>query len=122
MKAEDLLQRQGMSNNVAEYAGARRILKYMSTRPPGRITIQGDSNLLINQLSGRWGIKKGPYLPIATATKRLLADLRGLGWQIDFCWILREQSGECDSLSKRTCPVMDKSAPQEGNYMPANNP
>lgn len=39
----------------------------------------------INQLNGRWRIKKGLYLSIATETKELLAHLRGLGWQISFC-------------------------------------
>ena len=27
--------------------------------------------------------------------------LRGLGWQISFCWIPREQNEECDALSKK---------------------
>jgi hypothetical protein len=27
--------------------------------------------------------------------------LRGLGWQINFCWIPREQNEECDALSKK---------------------
>jgi ribonuclease HI len=89
-----------MSNNVAEYAGVLRILKHLSSRPPGRVTIYGDSNLVINQLNGRWRIRKGLYLSIAIATKELLAHLRGLGWQINFCWIPREQNEECDALSK----------------------
>jgi ribonuclease HI len=90
-----------MSNNVAEYAGVRHILKFMSSRPPGRATIRGDSNLVINQLNGKWRVKKGLYLSIATETKELLAHLRGLGWQISFRWIPREQNAECDRLSKK---------------------
>jgi ribonuclease HI len=90
-----------MSNNVAEYAGVRQILRYLAPRPPGRVTIHGDSNLVINQLSGRWRIKKGLYLSIATETKELLTHLRELGWQISFTWIPREQNEECDALSKR---------------------
>ena len=91
----------GMSNNVAEYAGALHILKYLAPRPPGRVTIHGDSNLVINQLNGKWRIKKGLYLSIATETKELLDYLRGLGWQINFCWIPREQNEDCDGLSKK---------------------
>ena len=72
-----------MSNNVAEYAGVLHILKHLSSRQPGRVTIHGDSNLVINQPSGRWRIKKGLYLSIATETKELLAYLRGLGWQVN---------------------------------------
>ena len=97
-----------MSNNVAEYAGVLHILKYLSCRPPGRVTIYGDSNLVINQLKGKWRIRKGLYLPIAIETKALLAHLHGLGWQINFCWIPREQNKECDALSKKDCPARDR--------------
>jgi ribonuclease HI len=90
-----------MSNNVAEYAGVLHILKYLSSRPPGRVTIHGDSNLVINQLNGKWRVRKGLYLSIAIETKELLVYLRGLGWQINFCWIPREQNEECDALSKK---------------------
>jgi ribonuclease HI len=89
-----------MSNNVAEYAGVRHILRYLASRPPGRVTIHGDSNLVINQLSGKWRVRKGLYLSIAVETKELLAYLRGLGWQINFCWIPRERNEECDALSR----------------------
>jgi ribonuclease HI len=90
-----------MSNNVAEYAGALHILKCLAGRPPGRVTIYGDSNLVINQLNGKWRVRKGLYLSIAIEAKELLAHLRGLGWQISFCWIPREQNEECDALSKK---------------------
>ena len=92
-----------MSNNVAEYAGVLHVLKYLVPRPPGRVTIRGDSNLVINQLSGKWRIKKGLYLSIAVETKELLAFLRGLGWQINLCWIPREQNEECNRSSKKDC-------------------
>jgi ribonuclease HI len=96
-----------MSNNVAEYAGVLHILKYLSSRPPRRVTIHGDSNLVINQLSGKWRVRKGLYLSIAIETKELLAYLRGLGWQITCCWIPREQNEECDALSKKTADKPD---------------
>jgi hypothetical protein len=65
------------------------------------VTIHGDSNLVVNQLKGRWRIKKGLCLSIAIETKELLAYLRGLGWRINFCWIPRDQNKECDRLSKK---------------------
>jgi ribonuclease HI len=80
----------------------RHILKNLSSRPPGRVTIHGDSNLVINQLNGKWRVRKGLYLSIAIETKELLAYLRGLGWQINFSWIPRERNEECDALSKKT--------------------
>lgn len=94
-----------MSNNVAEYAGVLHILKYLSCRLPGRVTIYGDANLVINQLNDEWRIRKGLYLSLAVEAKELLARLRGLGWQINLCWIPREQNEECDTLSKKDCPT-----------------
>jgi ribonuclease HI len=96
-----------MSNNLAEYAGVLHILKHLASRRPGRVTIHGDSNLVINQLSGKWRVRKGLYLSIAVETKELLAHLRGLGWQINFCWIPREQNEECDRLSKKKADKPD---------------
>ena len=94
-------QGSGMSNNVAEYAGVLHILKYLSSRPSRPVTIHGDSNLVIKQLSGKWRIKKGLYLATAIDAKDLLAHLKGLGWQVRFCWIPRTQNEECDALSRR---------------------
>ncbi len=96
-----------MSNNVAEYAGVLHVLKCLSSHPPGRVTIYGDSNLVINQLNGKWRVRKGLYLAIAIETKQLLADPRGLGWEINFCWISREQNEECDTLSKKKADKPD---------------
>lgn len=97
-----------MSSNLAEYGGVLHILKYLSSRPPGRATIHGDSNLVINQLNGKWRVLKGLYLSIAIETKALLANLHRLGWQIDLMWIPREQNEECDKLSKGACQTIDK--------------
>jgi ribonuclease HI len=97
-----------MSNNVAEYGAVLHVFRYLSTRPPGRVTIYGDSNLVINQLNGKRGISKGLYVPFALEAKALLAHLQGLGWQIDLCWIPREQNEECDQLSKKDYQTTDQ--------------
>jgi len=41
-----------------------------------------------------------PKFPAATESTELLAHLRELGWDINFCWIPREHNEECDALSK----------------------
>ena len=92
-----------MSNNVAEYAGVLQVLKYLSTRPPGRVTIHGDSKLVVSQLNGKWRMRKGLYLSTAKEAKALLAHLHSRGWEINLCWIPRAQNEECDALSKRAC-------------------
>jgi ribonuclease HI len=93
-----------ISNNVAEYAGVLHVLKYLASRLPGRVKIHGDSNLLINQLNGKWRINKDLYFQIAIETRELLADLREHGWQINLRWIPRDQNEECDALS-HTDPI-----------------
>jgi hypothetical protein len=92
-----------MSSNLAEYAGVLQILKYLSYRPPGRVTIHGDSQLVISQLNGKWRMLKGLYLSIAKEAKALLAHLHNCGWEINLCWIPRAQNKECDALSKQAC-------------------
>jgi ribonuclease HI len=92
-----------MSNNLAEYAGVLHVLKYLSYRPPGQVTIHGDSSLVINQLNGRWRVRKGLYLSTAIEAKVLLAYPHNPGWQINLMWIPREQNEECDMLSKGSC-------------------
>jgi ribonuclease HI len=96
-------QGSAMSNNLAEYAGVLQILKYLSYRPPGRVTIHGDSNLVISQLNGKWRMRKGLYLSTAKEAKALLAHLHNRGWDINLCWIPRAQNEECDALSKQGC-------------------
>ena len=90
-----------MSNNLAEYAGVLHVLKYLRSRPPGRVIIHGDSKLVINQLNGKWRIRKGLYLSIAMEAKELLAHLKGLGWQINFCWIPRDKTRNATRYRRR---------------------
>jgi ribonuclease HI len=98
----------GMSNNVAEYAGVLQVLKYLAPRLPGRVTIHGDSNLVISQLNGKWRMRKGLYLSTAKEAKALLAHLHNCGWEINLCCIPRAQNKECDALSKQACHTAGK--------------
>src|SRR5688572_10031413 len=52
-----------MSNNVAEYAGVIGALEEVARRGLASATIHvfGDSNLVIQQMSGRWKPGKGLY-------------------------------------------------------------
>ena len=111
-----------MSNNVAEYAGVLHFLKYLSSRPPRRVTIHGDSNLVINQLNGKWRVRKGLYLSSAVEAKELLAYLRGLGWQVSLCWIPRTQNEECDALSKKIGHTARKPSPTQRKVRKEQDP
>ena len=91
---------EGMSNNVAEYAAVSRVFNHISSRPAAHVIVDGDSNLVINQLNGKWRVNEGLYRKIALEAQQMLAHLRSLGWQVDLQWIPRIQNEECDALSK----------------------
>lgn len=92
----------GMTNNVAEWAALEAAVKaFVDAGLEGDLTIWGDSNLVINQLTGRWQCKKEH---LAQARDRVLALLRGKEWKA--AWIPREQNEEADALSKENLPTI----------------
>lgn len=86
------------SNNVAEYSGFKAVLNYLlaSGLYLEAIEIFGDSNLVIQQMFGRWKIKSGYYVPVALACRKLLSQFP----KIKGYWIPREQNSIADELSK----------------------
>lgn len=90
------------TNNVAEYKACleafHRLIFYIEEENISNFsaTFFGDSKLVIEQMSGRWGIKKGQYKEFALKLKSLIQ-----GYDFDFTWIPREQNTEADELSVR---------------------
>lgn len=85
------------SNQLAEYAGAIRLLKFLIdnglTDIP--VEIRGDSKLVINQLFGAWSINSGYYVSWAFQAKELLNKFSTITGK----WIPREQNTFADKLS-----------------------
>lgn len=91
------------TNNLAEYAGFTEGLIFCMTQEwqTEKIQVYGDSNLVIQQMFGRWKMKKGVYLDWAHRAKELIrefTDLNGF-------WIPREKNMEADFLSKNIVEV-----------------
>lgn len=85
-----------LSNNIAEYAAAISVLRYLLKQGHSRALVRGDSMLVVQQMRGKWKAKQGVYLPYyqeAWALKARLPD-------VEFEWIPREQNGRADGLSK----------------------
>jgi len=61
--------------------------------------IYSDSQLLVNQMEGRWGIKDGLYIPYFVNCRDIIREYRLLP-RLVFKWIPREQNTEADRLSK----------------------
>lgn len=88
----------GNTNNIAEYRALMNGLQWLidndMTGEP--VAVFGDSNLVIQQMSGNWGAKGGRYYPYYVQAK----ELRKKFSDISFTWIPREQNVECDELSR----------------------
>ena len=92
-----------MSNNVAEYEALYQgLLAYAQVaKPSEKLIIRGDSKLVINQMTARWGVRKGGlYLPFYKKTAELVKTLKNRGFQLEFYWVNRERNSHADELSK----------------------
>src|ERR1700746_2564957 len=89
-----------MSNNVAEYAAVCIILNEIRRRE-GPATVYGDSQLVINQLNGKWNVKDGLYLPYYKMAAKLLEQVK---LRVTLEWIPGEKNKLLDALSKYTLP------------------
>lgn len=96
---------EGISNNVAEYSGIIHILEILTHKKlfDEKITIHGDSMLVIQQMSGNWKLKKGAYIPYAQKARELAKNFTN----ISYVWIPREENEVCDKLSKDALKKMD---------------
>ena len=86
------------SNNVAEYNGFLAVLlqlKGMDLQQE-EIHVYGDSNLVIQQMSGNWKIKQGFYVPFALSARKLVHQFP----RLKLHWIPREENSLADELSK----------------------
>lgn len=93
------------TNNVAEQLALRELLLDLMNVKDALldVVIRGDSQLTINQVSGRYKIKdKGLWFhKLSKENKSLVADLRLKGHNISFLWVRREENAEADKLSKQ---------------------
>ena len=87
-----------MSNNVAEYAALCEALEFLlqKRRENSPIEVRADSALVVNQMSGKWKLRKGLYREKYQEAVRLGAQFSDLR----FRWIPREENEEADELSR----------------------
>ncbi len=93
-----------LSNNCAEYAGIISALRYLLREQITQAVVYGDSNMVVQQVNNRWGVRKGgaylPYFHEAYALKQQLP-------KVQVIWVPREQNVLADALSKKA--VTEKS-------------
>jgi ribonuclease HI len=86
------------SNNVAEYAAVNDAMTWLlNNGMTSGITIQSDSQLVVNQMSGKWECHGGLYVDEYLVAK----DTRRSFKQIRFEWIPRERNARADALTHK---------------------
>jgi ribonuclease HI len=101
---------EGMTNNVAEYFGLMHAARWVSEHVPTdveateigtktthkreKIVIRGDSQLVINKMSGTWKVKSMTSQRFVPLIWELLD-----GYDVTFEWIPRDENAEADLQS-----------------------
>ncbi len=86
------------TNNVAEYTAAIRGLERARDLEAESVLLRSDSQLLVNQLTGRYRIKSPHLRPLAQRAAALVASFPG-GVRIEH--VPREQNTDADRLANR---------------------
>lgn len=89
------------SNNVAEYSALIRLLEAVSTRSPATLRIAGDSQLVVNQITGEWAMHSRNLATLCQDATHLIDKLRSSGWTVSLEWVPREENLLADEASKR---------------------
>lgn len=85
------------SNNVSEYLSCIKAVEYLIRfHPKEQIEIYGDSQLVIKQMNGEWGIKEGAYTEYAKLLRELIWKLKSP----TFTWIPRSSNMYADLVSR----------------------
>lgn len=103
------------TNNLAEYGALELLLTAAIDHGIKEITVFGDSQLVINQITGKWhaGDKLAEAL---NRTRQLLSYFS----QIHFSWIKRDKNTRADMLSKRGLELAETQILNKKSQTPKN--
>ena len=89
------------TNNVAEYTGIIKALEWLleknNYKNNQKIIIRGDSQLVINQINGKYKVRAVKIIPLYQKVKSLLSKFK----DIKIEWIPRDKNKEADKLSNK---------------------
>lgn len=86
----------GMTNNQAEYVAALRALRWAADCGLRGVVLRMDSQLVVNQATGRWGCHAAHLIDLLAELRALIAEVRAL-----VEWVPRERNARADELSRR---------------------
>lgn len=84
------------TNNQAEYHGLILGLRHALGMGADRVTVHGDSQLVLRQLEGRYAVKSPGLKALHEEARLLLARFS----QVKLAWVPREANGEADAASR----------------------
>ena len=85
------------TNNVAEYTAAIRGLERARELGATRVLLRSDSRLLIEQLAGRWKVKKATLQVLHHEARSLIKGFE----EVRFEHVRRERNVKADALANR---------------------
>jgi ribonuclease HI len=91
-----------ISNNVSEYSAVIAAMEEC-LKHEGVCVIRGDSKLVVMQLTGKWKVNGGLYMPYYYTARGLWRQLKD---RAKLEWIPREKNDICDGLSKKVLKDM----------------
>lgn len=83
------------TNNVAEYHGLLAALEWAAAHGHTRVHVKADSQLLVEQMNGRYRVKNAGLLPLYRRARHLVARIG----HVTFEHIPRGENAEADRLS-----------------------
>ena len=87
----------GNTNNVAEYVALIAALEeYSRAGGQGPLLVHGDSQLVIRQMTGAWGINSPPLSRLNQQARQIASLIPG---GVRFLWVPREQNWVADQLA-----------------------
>lgn len=92
------------TNNYAEYFALKELLQHLIDTGDcvdADIEIMGDSQLVIRQMNGDYGINEGGYVKVAIQVRQLVTTVSKMATKVIFRWIPREENIVADILSKK---------------------
>jgi ribonuclease HI len=100
------------TNNVAEYTGIIKALEWLLEKNNynnnQKIIIRGESQLVINQIKGKYKVRAVKIIPLYQKVKSLLSKFK----DIKIEWIPRDNNKEADKLSNKAYQEILESNPQ----------
>jgi probable phosphoglycerate mutase len=86
------------TNNVAEYSGLIAGLEETRDRDPSAdVTVRMDSQLVVEQMSGRWRVSH-PDMRVLAARARALVE----GREVAFEWVPRRENSRADAAANES--------------------